>query len=537
METMQGGHALAKTLAAHGVECVFGIPGSHILSIYDGLIGESGIRPILARHEQGAAFMADGYARVAQKPGVALVTAGPGMLNAMTGMLEAYQSSSPVLLVCGEVDTEHLGKRWGALHELENQIGILESVTKWRKCVTDTAEIPAAVQEAFRQMHAGCPKPVALSIPYDVLDASAEVEIAGKAHETDRPGAKKEQVGRLVDILVGASSPVILAGWGAAWSDAGDEIRKLSEILQCPIVTTERGKGVVDEAHANVLGSLAQGGPILRAFGKADAILALGTRFDELSTFQWKLQIPEGCRLIHIDIDKSQIGKIYPAELEIKADVKAVLGQVLDEIGSRKLDERPSRAAEFAEIKRQPREKREGTKGLAYIEAMADSFPSNAIVVPDTTIVSAWTGRFLPMHMPRAYLNPDGSTTMGFALPAAIGAKIAAPERPVVALCGDGGFMFTAPELATAVQHEVNIVVVIFNDKGYGWIRFMQDMYFGRRIQADLANPDFVKFAESFGLHGVRVDSPEGLSTALSSALREDAPAVIEVADDVGSPY
>ena len=537
MEKMRGGHALAKCLEAHGVEHVFGIPGSHILSIYDGLIDDSNIRPISTRHEQGAVFMADGYARVAQKPGVALVTAGPGLLNAMTGLLEAYQSSTPVLLICGEVDTEHLGKDWGALHELENQTGILESVTKWRKCVTNINEIPAAIDEAFRQIYTGCPKPVALSIPYDILDDTAEFDLAPQQSEAEQPGANNEQVGQLAGIMEAAKSPILYAGWGASWSDAGEELSELSEMLQCPIVTTERGKGVVGDNHPNVLGNLGQGGAILRALSKADAILAVGTRFDELSTFQWKLQIPEECKLIHIDIDESQIGKIYPPDVGVAADAKTVLRQVLDEIRSRGVAERASRTSEFAELKRKPREQRQGTKGLAYMEALADAMPSDAIALPDTTITAAWTGRYLPAYKPRAYLTPSGSTTMGFALPAAIGAKLAAPGRPAIAIMGDGGFMFTAPELATAVQNDVNIIVVIFNDKGYGWIRFMQDMSFGRRIQDDLVNPDFVKFAESFGIQAARVDSPEGLSAALSSAIKADSPAVIEVADNVGSPY
>jgi acetolactate synthase-1/2/3 large subunit len=171
------------------------------------------------------------------------------------------------------------------------------------------------------------------------------------------------------------------------------------------------------------------------------------------------------------------------------------------------------------------------------MEALGDAMPTDAIALPDTTIVAAWTGRFLPAYRPRSYLTPSGSTTMGFALPAAIGAKLAAPERPAIAIMGDGGFMFTAPELATAVQNDINITVVIFNDKGYGWIRFMQDMYFGRRIQETHGNPDFVKFAESFGVQAARVDSPEGLSAALSSALRADSSVVIEVVDEIGSPY
>jgi acetolactate synthase-1/2/3 large subunit len=537
MQKMRGGHALAKCLEAHGVEHVFGIPGSHILSIYDGLIDDSPIRPITTRHEQGAAFMADGYARVAQKPGVALVTAGPGLLNAMTGLLEAYQSSTPVLLICGEVDTEHLGKDWGALHELKDQTVILESVTKWRECVTDINEIPAAVDEAFRQIYSGCPKPVALSIPYDVLDNSAEFELASQDPEAQQAEASKNQVARLADIMEAAESPMLYAGWGASWSDAGDELSELSELLQCPIVTTERGKGVVGDNHPNMLGNLGQGGAVLKALSKADAVLAVGTRFDELSTFQWKLQIPEGCKLIHIDIDEAQIGKIYPPDVGITGDAKTVLRQLLDELKPRGIAERASRASEFAEVKRKPREQRQGTKGLAYMEALADAMPSDAIALPDTTITAAWTGRYLPVYKPRAYLTPSGSTTMGFALPAAIGAKLAAPARPAVAIMGDGGFMFTASELATAAQNDVNIVVIIFNDKGYGWIRFMQDMYFGRRIQDNIANPDFVKFAESFGIQAARVDSPEGLSAALASAVKADSPVVIEVADNVGSPY
>lgn len=537
MKRMRGGHALARMLKVHGVEFVFGIPGSHILSIYDGLLDDATITPISTRHEQGAAFMADGYARVARKPGVALVTAGPGLLNAMTGMLEAYQSSSPVLLICGEVDTEHLHKGWGALHELDNQVGILESVTKWRTCVADITEIPAAVSEAFEQMHTGCPKPVALSIPYDVLDAEAEFEISGNEQEPARPKAKEEQIGKLADILESSESPVIYAGWGAAWSEAGEELKDLSEALRCPIVTSERGKGILGDNYPNMLGNLGQGGAVLGAFVRTDAVLAVGTRFDELSTFQWKLQLPEGCKLVHIDIDEAQIGKIYPVTLGIAGDAKTVLRQTLDELGSRQMPERPNRSAEFAEIKKKPREQRKGTKGLAYMEALGDAMPSDAIALPDTTLASAWTGRFLPSYRPRSYLTPGGSTTMGFALPAAVGAKLAAPDRPAIAIMGDGGFMFTAPELATAVQNEVNIVVIIFNDKGYGWIKFMQDMYFGRRIQTELANPDFMKLAESFGIQATRVDTPEGLSAALASAVRADSSVLIEVVDDIGSPY
>ncbi len=481
--------------------------------------------------------MADGYARVSGRPGVALVTAGPGMLNAMTGMLEAYQSSSPVLLISGEISSEHLDREWGALHELKNQIGILESVTKWCGCVKDASEIPPAILKAFEKLRSGCPKPVAISIPQDILEATADVEIQGGTGEVEPFEADGADIRNVVDILLEASAPVLLAGWGAAWSGAGDEVRELSEILQCPIITTERGKGVVSDSHPNVLGAIALGGSVLRTLGKADAILALGTRFDEQTTFQWKLRMAEGCSLIHVDIDRNAIGKIYPVAVGIPGDVRSVLRQVLKEIESRKVAAVPDRSGEFVGLKAEPRERRRDTKGMSYIEAMADGLSEDAVVVADTTIVSAWTGRFLPARRPRSYLSPDGSSTMGFALPAAIGAKIADPKRPVVALCGDGGFMFTAPEVATAVQHGINITVVIFNDKGYGWIRFMQDMYFGRRIQADLVNPDFMKLAESFGVEGFRTDSPQGLSSMLASALRSDSTAIIEVTDDLGSPY
>jgi acetolactate synthase-1/2/3 large subunit len=353
----------------------------------------------------------------------------------------------------------------------------------------------------------------------------------------ERAEADKVEASRLVDILLNASAPVIFAGWGAAWSDAGEEIRELSEILRCPIITTERGKGVVSDDHPNVLGSIFQGGPVLGALSKADAILALGTRFDELTTFQWKFKLPEGCSLIHVDINPNEIGKVYPARLGLAKDVRAVLRQVLKELKSRAIPAIRSRSDEFEQMKRKPREKREGTKGLEYVEAIAECLSPDAIIVSDTTITSAWLGRFLPMHRPRSFLRPDGSTTMGFALPAAIGAKTGSPERPVVAVIGDGGFMFTMAELASAVQCGANITVVIFNDRGYGWIRFMQDLEYGRRIQADLVNPDFVKLAESFGLKGVRTNSPSGLRSALSSTLKSNSTTIIEVADDIGSPY
>ena len=522
---MRGGEAVVEALMSEGVEVVFGIPGVHTLDIYDALYDRPQVRQIVTRHEQGAAFMADGYARASGKVGVVLAITGPGVTNASTGIGQAYADGSPLLVISSEVDSQRKGK--GNLHELKDQLGMLSSITLWNARAESVSEIPRLIHQAMERAWSGWPGPVHVEIPIDVLAAEGEVELTGAAQPPRSP-ANPADVAKGVELLLAAGQAVIYAGWGVTVSQASLELIELAERLQAPVLTTPVGKGAMPEDHPLCLGAgWREGGIVAGIVEQAEVGLAVGTRLGAMETRSWSLPVPG--RLIHIDPEPGNIGRGYPTELGLIGDPKRVLRQILDRLGP---ISRPSHDEEMATAKAEIVQRLEARSPemRRLIYDLRGAMDRSAILSMDLTIPSYWASTYFPVYEPRTFLNPYNFMALGFGLPAGIGAKIARPDRQVVVICGDGGFMFTAQELATAVKYGLDISIVLFNNDCYGAIRrHQQRRRGGRVIAADLVNPDFVKFAEAFGIKGVRLSSPAELGPALREALQARELRLIEV--------
>jgi len=539
MPKMKGGRAVVEALIAEGVEVVFGIPGVHTLEIYDALYDHPEVRHIVTRHEQGAAFMADGYARASGKVGVVLTITGPGTTNAATGLGEAYADGVPLLLITSEVASNSRGK--GNLHELKDQMGMLSSITLWSAEARSVPAIPGLIHEAMERIGSGWPGPVHIQIPIDILSAEGEVEVgkpsppAGSAAKPDlgTPRSRRlrgdpDDIARAAELLQGAERPLLYAGWGVTATGANSELEELAERLQAPVLTDSVGKGAIPEDHPLSLGATwRERGAISQVVEQADLGLAVGTRLGGMETRGWSLPMPK--RLIHIDPEEEIIGRSYPTELGLVGHPKELLCRLLAQLDPL---QRPSRAQEVAAVKREAEQELEARSPQMrkLIADLRAAMPREAILSLDIAVPSYWATTYFPVYEPRTFLSPHYFMTLGYGLPAGIGAKIACPERPVVVICGDGGFMFTCQELATAVKYGLDMAIVLFNNDGYGAIRRNQERrYGGRIIGADLTNPDFVKFAEAFGVKGVRLPSLEELGPALREALKARELRLIEV--------
>ena len=522
-----GGEAVVRSLAAHNVDTVFGIPGTHNLGIYEALRATGGIRHILARHEQGAAFMADGYARASGEVGVCISTTGPAALNTLASLGTAFSDSSPVLCIASQIPAEGIGLDKGYLHECQDQLGSFAPVTKWRARADTVESIPGVMQEAFAQMLSGRPRPTAVEIPCDTLDLRDEVTIPAPA-EVNRPAPDPEQVEQAARLLRAARRPVIWAGGGVITSDAGAELRRLAERLQAPIFTTVLGKGAVADDHPLAAGATILH-PAARAFlAESDLMLAVGTRFTEEETDRWGLCMPDS--LIHIDIDSEEIDRNYPATVGVVGDARAALQLINTQLQDLGRQENGS-AAGIAKLRQKVWRycQARAPEGIELVQTLRKALPRDTIIVSDLTVAAYWCRRLLDIYEPRTNIYPWGFCTLGFGLPAAIGAKVARPDRPVVVLCGDGGFLFNCQELAVAAQFDVPIVALVFNDSAYGVLKPQQMARYGQAHAVDLVNPDFVALAGAFGVDGCRVTSIEQLGPAVAKAIEADRSALIEL--------
>ncbi len=529
MAVMTGGESVVLALKENGVDTVFGIIGVQMNPIYDALYNEPGIKHITVRHEQCAAYMADAYARVTGRLGVTLTIGGPGVCNALTGIGRAYAGSSPVLLISSGMD---FGETWqgrGVIHEMDNQLGVVAPLVKWGRRVELLEEIPSAIHEAVAYALSGRTRPVYLEIPAGVLSSKAEIEIT-KGSNRPKPKGDAEKVLRLATALLRARKPLVWAGGGVARSGATDELVALAEFLQTPVMTTVSGKGAIPDDHY-----LCQGashdfyGPELEIAQEADLVLAVGTRL--MAATKGPLGLIPVQNLFQIDIDESQIGKSCPVKLGIVGDAKEVLSQLLVHLRTTG-QPRPSRKQELESIKTERREalRERGSVKVSALEEVRSLLDRDAVVFADLTMLGTWADTAFEVYQARTYHSCTYFGTIGFALPSAIGAKVAQPERQVVALTGDGGFLANCQELATAIQYGVKIVVIIANDDCYGAPKeFQRRKGGGRFIGVDLVNPDFVKLAEAFGVRGVRINGLSDLGTALKDALNADKATVIEV--------
>lgn len=522
MPTMTGGQALARSLYLEGVRVIFGLPGVQLYHALDGLQGEPGIRFITTRHEQATTYMADGYTRAGGGTGTAMMVPGPGLQNASAGIGTAFAASSPILVVSGQIERDLIGVDRGILHEVNDQLDTIRPVTKWAKRILDPAEIPDAVHEAFFHLKTGRPRPVEIEIPPETLAEMADVELR-EPEEYPRPAADANALQTAAQILAESANPLIWAGGGVISSGAEAALQRVAEHLQAPVITSPEGKGAISDRHPLALGAhRLRNDPVAREEPNFDVILAVGTR---MANPAWL----GGQRIVQIDIDPEELGRNYDNTFGIQGDARLALDDLYDCL-VRSGPSRENRDEEYEALRRRRTETSIRVEPQESLTAtIRDVMPDDGILISGMTQIGYYCRAFYPVYQPKTFLTSSYAGNLGYAFPVALGAKVAQPDKAVVAVSGDGGFLFNSQELATAVQYGINVVVVVFNDNAYGNVlRDQVNRFEGRVYGAALHNPDFVKLAEAYGARGVRVD-PDMLGPALREALNIDAPTLIEV--------
>jgi acetolactate synthase I/II/III large subunit len=525
-----GADLLVEALIRHGVGTVFGLPGVQLDPAFDALARRSGrIRVYQTRNEQATSHMADGYARASGELGCCLVVPGPGVLNAATGLATAYACCSPVLCVAGQIRSDRIDGGLGLLHEIPHQDAVLRSLAKWVGTAMRPEAVPALVAEAVRQMRTGRPRPAAVEVPPDVLSAVAEGPpdsadpAAGEPTAGEAVAATTPPDGRGLEEMAArlhaAERPLVMAGGGVLAAAAWAELAALAERLDAPVVLSSNAKGALSARHP--LAFEAQAAPEL--LQQADVILAVGTRFAPNTGERWRLQ--PGQVLLRIDADPDELSRAVRPAVAVAADARRALDQLADLVPARPptawrgleaLRERARAAAASLEPQ------------ASFGAAIRRALPDDAILVSGVTQLGYWAWMGFPVYEPRTFLTSGYQGTLGFELPTGIGAQVARPDRRVVVVVGDGGFLFNVQELATAVQHRIPVTAVVFNDNAFGNVRRLQQQRFGRLIASDLHNPDFVRLAGSFGMRGLRAEGPEALEAALRGSLDADGPTLVE---------
>ena len=516
---------------------VFGIPGIHTLGLYDALAGSSSIRHILPRHEQGAAFAADGYARVSGAPGVCSTTTGPGTFNTLAAVAEAWSDSSPVVVLAGQIDAAFDGSGRGILHETPDQGRSFEALTAFVGRPRTPEAIPAAVADALRCSMTGRWRPAYVELPTDLLLQP----FAGDLPAVGIPGPVEPDPSSVVAaarVLSAARRVVIVPGGGVQRARAAAELGRLAVRLDAPVLMPMTGAGAIPADDPLSAGILNPGRDECRALlEEADAVLVVGCRLDDVQTGRWTLPLSN---LVQIDVDPGAIGRSYPVAAGIVGDACLALDGLLDELGPPRASKDPGWGPARAKAARDGSLAGVGPAELAVREAFLATraaLPRDAILTHDAARLNSWTGYVWPVYEPDGSLWPWGSATLGFALGAANGAAVAAPGRRVVASCGDGGFLFTAMELATAVAHQLDVTVFIHDDSAFGSIAAYQVKRHGRAYATDLVNPDLLAFARSFGVPAERVESVGELPAAMARATAEPGPSVVVLAGPLDQPW
>ncbi|HEX9855564.1 MAG TPA: thiamine pyrophosphate-binding protein [Acidimicrobiia bacterium] len=517
---------LVESLLAQGVDTLFGIPGVDTLAIYDAFLDYPDMRVINVRHEQAAVFMADGYYRSSGRIAAALTSGGPGALNTVTAMSTAFTDSSAVLHVMNENPPGVRRKAQGYFHDLSDQFGIFRPVTGFGTQVMLAAEIPAAIERAVYAMRNRRPRPAVVEIASEAIAEQTSAPAAAPARIEHRM-PDRDAVRRAASIVAAAERPVIWSGGGVIAAEAATSLRRLAEWTGAPVLTSQAGKGSFPPEHPLYLGNWSNEQPVRDLLARSDVLVAVGTRFSYFPTGAWSLRLPE--TIVQIDIDPEELGRNYRATIGIAADAAIgldALGEALAELG---YGGRPSRADEVAGALARIAAAVGSSDELAVLDQMRSAIPASARVFNDPTTIAFWARSSWMAQEPRTWFVPSGFGTLGFALPAAIGAKVATPEHASVAVIGDAGVMFTIQDLMTAVEHRIPVIVMIFNDEGYGVERRHQDHLYGRRSGVDMMAPDFVALAKAFGAAGVRVDDLADVGKTVESALDATEPVVIEI--------
>ena len=525
---LDSAQAIVASLIDHGGDCVFGIPGAHTYKLIDALYQQRDrIRFIVTRHEQGAAYMAYGYAKSTGRVGVYTCVPGPGVLNTTAALCTAYAANAPVLCLTSEIPSKEIGRGHGILHELPDQLNTLRSLTKAALRINHPTEAAAVMADAFYLLRSGRPGPVVVECPWDTMGASALVDLVEPRNPAQPPPPDPDAVLRAAQLIADAKQPMIMVGGGAF--GAQREVQELSQLLQSPVVAHRSGRGVLADDQPLALTCGSGFGPWLNT----DVLVAIGTRM-ELQYLRWR-KIPDGLRIVRIDIDALEMTR-RPATVGLVTD--AALGtHALIEALRPLVGSRPSRAQEFTAIKAQARKDFEAVQPqVGYLDQIRKVLPRDGFFVEEISQMG-FTARFaFPVYEPRTYVSSGYQDNLGFGFMTALGVKVANPDKVVISINGDGGFLFGVQELATAAQHKIGLIILVFNNRSFGNVLRDQKITFGGHVLgAELDNPDFIKLAESFGIRAVRVTDETAFGVALRRAVAEGGPALIEVPSEPGS--
>ncbi|MGE0824538.1 MAG: biosynthetic-type acetolactate synthase large subunit [Candidatus Binatia bacterium] len=544
MKKMSGAQIMIECLLAEGVDTIFGYPGGAILPTYDALMLNPGLRHVLVRHEQGAAHMAEGYARVSGRPGVVLVTSGPGATNTVTGIADAYMDSTPLVVITGQVPTNMIGN--DAFQEAD-VTGITRPCTKYNYLIRDVNDITRIMREAFYVAGSGRPGPVVVDFPKDVQTATASfkypetVEIRG--YKPTMKGNDR-QIEKALEAIENAERPLFYVGGGVQWSDAATPLTELVRGLNIPITTTLMALGVFPSSDPLCLGMLGMHGGYWTnmAVHHCDTLIAVGARFDDRVTGRVNDFAPNAKTIIHIDIDPSSISKNIKVHIPIVGDIREVVNAMLKKVKSQEsLAPRQKLWTEWhKQILQWKAEKplpygystpEEKPRPREIIEELYSLTRGEAVVVTDVGQHQMWTAQMMPFDRPRSWLTSGGLGTMGYGLPAGIGAHFAAPDRPIIVISGDGSLQMNTQEFATAVQYKVPVKVILMNNYYLGMVRQWQEKFYeGRYSQSYMdAMPNFVKLAEAYGAAGFRVEKAKELSSTLKEALQTPGPVLVDI--------
>ncbi len=544
MKKLTGAQIVIESLVAEGVDVIFGYPGGAILPTYDALLEQPKIKHILVRHEQGATRMAEGYARVSGRPGVVMVTSGPGATNAVTGIADAYMDSTPMVVISGQVPTTMIGN--DAFQEADI-VGITRPCTKHNYLVKDVKDLARVIKEAFYIAGNGRPGPVLVDVPKDVQQAEHTFKYPDKV---DLRGFKPtikgnpRQIERAVEAIEKSEKPLFYVGGGVQWSGAAPELTQLVRGLGIPLCETLMGLGSFPASDPLCLGMLGMHGSYgtNTAVCNTDCLIAVGARFDDRVTGRIKDFAPKAETIIHLDIDPSSISKNVKVDVPIVGDIKSVLTDMLQVVRSREgIGRRKAHWAKWhQQILQWKRERplyqngnhseRESVSPLHVIEEMHNLTKGDCIIATDVGQHQMWIAQLFPFERPRSLLTSGGLGTMGYGLPAGIGAKFAAPDRKVIVVSGDGSIQMNIQELGTAVQYNVDIKVVILNNYFLGMVRQWQEKFYAERYSySAMSVPNFVKLADAYGAKGFRIEKSKDLASTMKEAFATPGPVLIDV--------
>ena len=514
--------AILHTLLRNGVDTVFGLPGGQLNHFFDAMHeAQDQVRYVGSRHEQGAAYMAFGYAKSTGRVGVYAVVPGPGLLNTTAAICSAYANNTPVLCVTGQIPSHDLGKGIGHLHELPDQLATMRTLTKWAERILRPQDAPRIVTTAFTQLLSGRRGPVCIETPTDIMGARATVALLDAAIGTPRPTLSLNEIDEAAALLAASRRPLILVGGGAI--EASAEVLELATLLQAPVVAFRNGRGIVSDRHY-LSQSFAAGYELWKT---TDVVLGVGTRMEQ-QYLHWGTD--DDLRIIRVDIDAAELTRNGAPAVSIHGDARDALRALLDALARHPRHHR-SREDELTQLKRAMRKSIDVIQPqMTWLDAIREALPDDGYFVDEITQVgfASWYG--FPVFEPRHLITCGYQGTLGYGFATALGVKVAHPDKPVVSISGDGGFLFNVQELATAAQYKIGLVSLVFNNNQWGNVKYHQQAWFGGRLLgADLQNPDFVKLAESFGIKGLRITTPQQLVSAMRDGFAHDVPTLIEI--------